>query len=247
MKTYALYNLKGGVGKTTSSINLAYLAAKEGYKTLLWDLDPQGASTFILKQKAKMGLSHYLVSDNKLKRAIVKTDYKNLYVLPSNTSNRHLDTDLSELDRSKKQFKILLSEIKSDFDYVFPDCPPSLGLVAENVFRAADFILVPMIPALLSEHSLDNVINFFKERNYDHRKLIPFFNSVDVHRKIHSDTIERFKKKKRRIMNAFIPYSSNVEKMALELAPVQCFSNKSKAASSYKNLWQELKWFRKLK
>ncbi|MEM9885141.1 MAG: AAA family ATPase [Bacteroidota bacterium] len=247
MKTYALYNLKGGVGKTTSSINLAYLAAKEGYKTLLWDLDPQGASSFILKQKTKVELSDLLLGERKLKKLISRTDYKNLFILPSNLANRHLDTDLKELARSKKQFKSLLSDVKSEFDYVFIDCPPSLGLAAENVFRAADFILIPMIPAQLSEYSLDQVIAFFKENKHDDRKLIPFFNAVDLRRKLHADTIERFKNTKRKILNSFIPYSSNVEKMGLELAPVQCFSSKSKAATSYRNLWQELKWFRKLK
>ncbi|MEM0993427.1 MAG: AAA family ATPase [Bacteroidota bacterium] len=247
MKTYALYNLKGGVGKTTSSINLAFLAAKEGHKTLIWDLDPQGASSYILKQKTKASLANFLSSSNKWKKAIDKTDYKNLFIVGSNINNRHVDIELSTAGRSTKRFKPLLSDLKSDFDYVFIDCPPSLGLAAENVFRVADFILVPMIPAQLSEHSLDQVISFFKEKNYDHRKLIPFFNLVDLHRKIHTDTIERFKKKKRRMLNAFIPYSAQVEKMALEQAPLQHFSNKSKASTSYRNLWQELKWFRKLK
>jgi len=249
LKTYALYHLKGGVGKTTSAVNLAYLAAKEGHKTLLWDTDPQGASTYLLEQKAKVkgGLSNVLSNGEEWKKVIKKTDYKNLFLLPSDLRNRHLDVSLHEMDASKKSFKKFLAHLKNNFDYIFIDCPPNLGLSAENVFSAANFVLVPTIPSRLSEHSLDQVTLFFNEKNYDKRKLVPFFTLVDKRRKVHMETISHFRKKKRKMMRAFIPYSATIEKMSIEKAPVHHFSSRSKAASSYRNLWQELKWFRKLK
>jgi len=248
LKTYALYHLKGGVGKTTSAVNLAYLAAKEGHKTLLWDTDPQGASTYLLEQKAKIkgGLSSALSNGKDWKTVVKKTDHKNLYLLPSDLRNRHLDVSLFEMEASKKRFKQFLAHLKQNFEYIFIDCPPNLGLSAENVFHAANFVLVPTIPSKLSEHSLDQVASFFSEKNYDHRKLIPFFTLVDKRRKVHLETMERFQKKKRKIMRSFIPYSAIIEKMSIEKAPVNHFSARSKAASSYRNLWQELKWFRKL-
>ncbi|MEN0049507.1 MAG: AAA family ATPase [Bacteroidota bacterium] len=249
MKTYALYHLKGGVGKTTSAVNLAYLAAKEGHKTLLWDTDPQGSSTYLLEQKAKVkgGLSNAISNGEDWKDVVKKTDYKNLFLLPSDFRNRYLDVSLHEMEASRKSFKKFLAHLKNNFDYIFIDCPPNLGLSAENVFHAANFVLIPTIPSPLSEHSLDQVASFFNEKDYDGRKLVPFFTLVDKRRKTHLETINRFKKKKRKIMRAFIPYSATIEKMSTEKAPVNHFSTRSKAASSYRNLWQELKWFRKLK
>ncbi|MEM1327932.1 MAG: ParA family protein [Bacteroidota bacterium] len=249
MKTYALYHLKGGVGKTSSSVNLAYLAAKEGHKTLIWDLDPQGASSYLLRQKAKLkGGLHAQLSEQKEWRHLVRsTTHPNLYLLPSDFRNNYLDRDLAAQEASKKQFKHFLRQAKNDFEYIFIDCPPSMDLAAENVFRAADFVLVPMIPAQLSEYALHQVQSFFDEREYDRRKIIPFFNLVDLRRKIHRDTLAAFKKKKRRIMRSFIPYSASVEKMGIKRAPIYQFSNKSRAASCYRNLWQELKWFKKVK
>lgn len=249
MKTYALYHLKGGVGKTSSSINLSYLAACEGHKTLVWDLDPQGASSYLLKRKAKLksGLVHYLANDEDWQHLIRETDHKNLYLLPSDFRNHYLDRDITNLSATKKQFKQLLRKVKLEFDYIFIDCPPSMDLVAENVFWAADFVLVPMVPARLSEHALHQVQDFFMKRDYDKRKLIPFFNLVDVRRKMHRDTLATFKRKKKRIMRSFIPYSASVEKMSSKRAPIHHFSSKSRAAGCYRNLWQELKWFKKVK
>ncbi len=249
MKTYALYHLKGGVGKTSSSINLAYLAAKEGHKTLVWDLDPQGASSYLLRQKAKLkgGLHTQLTNQNGWRHLVRSTTHPNLYLLPSDFRNHYLDRDLATQEASKKQFKQFLRQAKNEFEYIFIDCPPSMDLAAENVFQAADFVLVPMVPAQLSEHALQQVQSFFDERKYDRRKLIPFFNLVDMRRKLHRDTLATFKKKKRRIMRSFIPYSSSVEKMGVKRAPIYQFSSKSRAASCYRNLWQELKWFKKVK
>lgn len=249
MKTFALYNLKGGVGKTTSCVNLAYLAASEGHKTLVWDIDPQGGATYLLGKKSKLkgGVQQLLSPKNKLSQTIRTTPYPNTHIIPSDISTRELDVVLHDFKNSDKQFKNLLKGVKREFNYVFIDCPPSLGIAAENIFRAADYILVPIIPSMLSERAYDRVYKFFTDEGYDTRKLIPFFTLVDERKRIHKDTIKQFRKEKRKVLRTTIPHAAVIESMSELRAPIHHFAPQSKAAFAYRNLWQELKWFRKLK
>lgn len=250
MKTYAIYNLKGGVGKTTSCVNLAYLAAKEGYSTLVWDLDPQGASTYLLGQKrlAKpQKTKQVLQNDAKAIELIQKTIYKNLYIIPCDAQTGKLELLLADLKKSKKRLKKSISPLKQNFDYIFIDCPPNLNLLADNVFHTADFILAPITPSVLAENAYERVFDYIKQEGYDARKLIPFFTLVNHEKKLHQEIIHQFKKSKRKILNTIIPYSTTFEQMGHEKAPVHHFSPRSIAAAAYRNLWQELKWFKKFK
>ena len=137
--------------------------------------------------------------------------------------------------------------LKKEFDYIFVDCPPSLSLTSENAFRAADFILLPTIPTTLSERTYEQIVHFFETNGYDTRKVVPFFTLVDQRRNLHKNTMERFRADKRKLLRSVIPYSSAVEKMGEQLAPVHTFSARSAASGAYRDLWQELKWFKKLK
>ena len=250
MKVFALYNLKGGVGKTTSCVNLAYLAAKEGHRVLIWDLDPQCATSFFLED----GLQHthevrnLVAAKNRDATHLIRsTKYRNLDLIPGSLHNRHLDRALDELKKSKTHFQKLLKSLRSSYDYLFFDCPPALTLLSENIFRSAHFVLLPMIPSVLSERTYRQVHRFFEQENYDRRKIVPFFTLVDGRKKIHKSTIDLFRSEKRKLLRATIPYSAVVEKMGIEQAPLPQFSPRSNACYSYRNLWQELKWFRKLK
>lgn len=131
MVTIALYNLKGGVGKTAASINLAYLSAKEGYKTLIWDLDPQGSSSFYLGVNAsvKNEAKKILSNEMDLEDAIQHTSYENLDIIPADLSSRHADILLANMKQSKKKIASLLSTIKNNTTLffwialrVFPHC-----------------------------------------------------------------------------------------------------------------------------
>lgn len=249
MKCFALYNLKGGVGKTSSCVNLAYFAARDGYKTLLLDLDPQGAASFYLRNASSNGkLSRLIEGDNSEINSIIQpTAYENLYLLPGSLDNRNIDILLNDLAKSKSRVKKLVSSVKREYDYIFVDCPPSLSLTSENAFRAADYILLPTIPTTLSERTYEQIMAYFKKEQYDTRKILPFFTLVDNRRSMHKNTMERFRKDKRKLLRSIIPYSSMVEKMGEQLAPIHQFSPRSKASRAYRDLWQELKWFRKLK
>ena len=195
MISFALYSIKGGVGKTTSCVNLAYLAARDGFETLLWDLDPQSAATFYLGEASSVNgsVKELLQKTETLPEFIRQSKYNNLSFVPGHLKNRHTDVLLSDLKGSKKQFKKLISSVKSNFDYLFLDCPPTLNLLAENLFKAADYILLPMVPSPLSERTYEQLIAFFEREKLDIRKIVPFFSLVDLRRKIHTKTIEEFK------------------------------------------------------
>ena len=152
VKVLATYNIKGGVGKTATSVNLAYLAAHEGAPTLVWDLDPQGAASFYFRIKPKIkGGGKRLVSGKRdLEDCIRGTDYEGLDLLPADFSYRNMDLFLEHTKKPERRLHQLLEPLAGEYDYVFLDCPPSISLVSENVFYAADAVLVPTIPTPLS-------------------------------------------------------------------------------------------------
>ncbi len=250
MTSFAIYHLKGGVGKTTSCINLAYLAAAEGYRTLLWDLDAQSASTFYLDRKG--GLLHdpgeLIDLIDPIEKVIVRTDYDNLFLVPGDLKNRKLDILLHDANKSKSRLKKILKILARDYDYVFIDCPPTLNLIAENLFKAAHFVLLPMIPSTLSERTFQQVHQFMDRHGYDRRKIFSFFNLVDRRKRLHQETITTFRERNgNKVLRAAIPYSAVVERMGLEQAPLPTFAPSSVPTQRYRDLWQEMKMMRKYK
>ena len=162
MKIIGVYNIKGGVGKTATAVNLAWLAAEEGYRTLIWDLDPQGAASFYfrIKPKIKGGGKALLQRKRELDAVVKGTDFENLDLLPADFSYRHMDLELEDRRKPTKQLLQLLLPLSQEYDLVFLDCPPSISLVSENIFRAADMLLVPMIPTTLSARTLEQLRDF---------------------------------------------------------------------------------------
>ena len=143
MKAIAVYSIKGGVGKTAAAVNLAYHCARDGARTLLWDLDPQGAASFYyrIKPRVKGGAQGLLQGNGGLAERIKATDFTDLDLLPADLSYRHLDLLLDDAKKRKRAFARLLETLVQDYDYVFMDCAPSVTLVSENVFQAADVVL----------------------------------------------------------------------------------------------------------
>jgi len=242
VKTLAFYNMKGGVGKTASCVNLAYLAAAEGSPTLLCDLDPQGASSFYYRiRPSKAHDSRRLLKGGKkAAREIRGTDFPNLDLLPADLSYRNLDITLDGKARSKKRLREMLDGFSKKYRYVFLDCPPNLTLVSENVFVAADHIWVPVIPTVLSVLSMKKLIAFFKAEKYDVGKLHPFFSMVERRKLMHRRTVDRTNRKRKRVMTAAIPYLAEVEKMGIYRAPLTHQHPKSPAAEAYRELWTEM-------
>ena len=242
MVTLALYNLKGGVGKTAATINLAYLAAKEGYKTLIWDMDPQGSSSFYLGavSTTRNESRKLLNSEMELLEAVQASAYPNLDIIPADLSARNADVLLSEMKQSKRKISTLLSSLKKEYDVVILDCPPGISLLHDAIFSGVDWILMPNIPTTLSIRSYETVAAYFKENALDLSKLKCFFSMVDHRKNLHHEVMNDFYKDKF-FLKSYIPYLSDVEKMGINEAPLETFAASSYAAQCYRDLWKEIR------
>nr|MBQ5811032.1 ParA family protein [Clostridia bacterium] len=146
-KIIAFANQKGGVGKTTSAVNIAASVGILGKKVLLVDLDPQGNTTSgvgISKKNLKSSSYEVLIGEAAAEKAILETEFKNLSVLPSNISLAGAEFDLYQLENREFRLKTQLEAIKDRYDYIFIDCPPSLGMITVNALAAADAVIIPM-------------------------------------------------------------------------------------------------------
>ena len=238
----SLYNLKGGVGKTASCVNFSYMAAKDGYKTLLWDLDPQGAASYYynIHSAVKGSTKKIIANDLDITEAIISTEYERLDIIPSDLSARKLDVLLDARHNSKKYFKSLLKQVSHDYDFVFIDCPPGFSHVADNIFYASDAVLMPVIPTTLSVRTYEQVQHYFENKGLELGKLMCFFTMVDIRKNMHNNTMQQLYKDMR-FFEHYIPYLSDVEKMGLRNAPLEVFAPSSYAAICYRALWNEIK------
>lgn len=243
MKVIACYNIKGGVGKTASAVNLSYLSAQEGNRTLVWDLDPQGASSFYfrVKPKVKGGANALLKRKRVLDDAIKATDYHQLDLIPADFSYRNMDLNLERFRKSSTRLRRLTQTVQRDYDYLFLDCPPNISLVSENVFQAADMLLVPTIPTTLSIRTLYQLLRFCDKGKYRNLKILPFFSMVDRRKILHRGMVEEPPRTRSGFLTSDIPYASEIEQMGVKRAPLTVYAHHSRIADAYRSLWKELK------
>lgn len=242
MRVVAVYNLKGGVGKTATAVNLAFLAARDGRRTLLWDLDPQGAASFYLriKPKVKGGGKKLMSGRTALDDVIRPTLYPGLDLLPADFSYRSLDLVLDDAKRPTRQLARALEPLATRYDLVWLDCPPSVSLVSEAVLRAADALLIPVIPTTLSLRTLRQIEQFVAECGPRRLHLAPFFCQVDQRKRMHRELAEIPEMQGEAFCRSVIPSASVVERMGVEQAPLPAFAPSSPAALAYASLWREL-------
>ena len=248
----ATYNIKGGVGKTSAAVNLACLAADDGAQTLLWDLDPQGASTYLFRIKPKVrGGGRRLVRLKSDVAALIKgTDHEGLDLLPADFSYRHMDLALDAFKRPTRRLARVLEPLYGDYDYVFLDCPPSISLVSESVFEAADVLLVPIIPATLSSRTFEQLEELLDgERSGGARSggvpqgplILAFFSMVDGRKRLHREVMEQLRERWAGVLEAAIPASAEIERMGLRREAVVSYAPGGKAALAYRALWSDVR------
>ena len=241
MKVVATYNIKGGVGKTSVAVNMAALAARAGMRTLLWDLDPQGAATFLFRVKPKVrgGVQKLIDRRAEVDRLLKGTDIEGLDLLPADFSYRHMDLALGETKHPEARLGKVLSPLCDDYDLAILDCPPSISLVSESVFETADALLVPLIPATLSVRTFEQLLRFVQEQMAAPPEIVAFFSMVDRRKRLHRDVVDELGRRYPQVASASIPAASDVERMGVERLPVVEFAPASPASRAYVALWDE--------
>lgn len=234
-KTIAVCSMKGGVGKSTLAVNLAWLSAeRSGHRTLLWDVDAQGAASFLAGNVNAEGKARRVFRGESDPHDFVQpTGFARLSVLAADMSLRQLAEDLAEADKPKRLRK-LVQTLGEDFDRVIIDGPPGLGALGDQLFRAADLVVVPVPPAPLALRALDQMRAHLEARHRSGPALLPVFSMVDRRRTLHRD-----------ILAAHpgwlaIPQASVIERMSVECAPLPAFAPRAPATAVYEAIWREV-------
>lgn len=240
MKVIASAAAKGGVGKTSIAVNLATLAARAGFRTLLWDLDPQAASTHCLRLAVTMnGGAAKMLGGNRDLDAFVRASFiERLDVVPADSTLRSAEAVLAERRWPDRAIRKLLRPLAGDYDVVILDCPPGLGLLAEATFGAADLVLTPIVPAPLAIRGLEQTIEFFEANDVD-AELLAVLSMVDRRKVLHRQVIGRVEESEH-FADAVIPLSDAVERMGLEQMPSVLASPRSLSTTELSNLWTEI-------
>jgi chromosome partitioning protein len=243
MKIIAVTNIKGGVGKTTTAVNLSYLCAAGSGPTLLWDLDPQGAATYTFRADPVEHASPKKLLNGKrqLPELILSTGYPDLDLLPADFSYRNFDVHLAERKNPTERLLKMSRSLREVYSVLFLDCAPGISLLSENVLRAADAIIVPLLPTPLSVRMLVQLQDFISAKGWTDLKLLPFFSMVDRRKSLHHEIIAKTREQFPAMLATEVPYSSEIERMTLRRAPIPAFAPRSPAAQVYSALWAEAK------
>jgi cellulose biosynthesis protein BcsQ len=242
MKIVAVTNIKGGVGKTTTAVNLAYLCAARGRRTLLWDLDPQGAATYILRcEPHESASARKLVSGKReLNEFVLASRHDRLDVLPADFSYRRFDVHLSACKNPTERLLRMSRKLREIYDVLILDCPAGISLLSENVLRAADAVVVPLIPSPLSVRMLVQLRDFLVANAWVDMTLLPFFSMVDGRKALHHEVMARTRLQFPGMLKTEVPYWSEIERMPLRRAPLPAYAPGSDAAEVYASLWAEV-------
>jgi chromosome partitioning protein len=239
VKLISVYSAKGGVGKTATAVNLAFLSARAGNRTLLWDLDPQSSATFYLRIQPKVrgGGKSLIRKKGDIAAAIRGTDYEGFDLLPGDFSYRKFDLLLNKAERAAKRFRRIHSRLAKEYDALILDCPPGFTLTSEALLRLSDLVMIPTIPTPLSLRSLELLGRYVEKKQLDAQRFRPFFSMVDRRKSLHRSVCEEVTDHPFRFLEPRIPYSTFVEQMGVRRAPLSTYAEKSLPARAFADLW----------
>ena len=233
MRCIALFSVKGGVGKTALAVNLAYAAATvSGRRTLLWDLDGQGAATWLLNVEARAGAkARKGLNEGDLADLIQPSQFANLDVLAADRSLRRLEADLA--GEGEKRLRKALKSLENRYDRIILDCPPGLTELADQLFRAADLVVVPVIPSPLSTRALAQLQDHLAAEMKAPPKVMPVFSMADRRKALHRAALADH------LDWPVIPYVAAVEAMTVTRKPLLA-GRASPAAAALAGLWASI-------
>jgi len=213
-----------------------------GARTLIFDLDPQGAASYYFRAAPKVRSRGKSLVRGKVdvREAITPTDFPGIDLIPSDFSFRNLDVVLDAAKDPGRSLARVVRPLTKRYDHVFLDCPPSISRLSENVFNAADALLVPIIPTTLSLRALDQLDGFLARRAERSPLVLPFFSMVDGRKRLHRELIEDLCLAHPDILRTAVPSATAVERMGAHQAPVASFDRRSPAVKAYAGLWDEV-------
>ncbi len=247
LKKIALYNIKGGVGKTTSAVNLACMLAKHGQSVLLWDLDPQGGSSYFFNRQNQNDNTHSKLFDRYITiyEVIQPTDTYQIDVI-SNDS-QFSDQFYNKASRitalnfiNHDLINITLDEVAEDYDVCIMDCSPGRFLLHDNIFHAADLLLIPNIPAPLSVYCNNMLMAELQAKKTSRNKILSFYNMVQAHKNLHKYYLENRKTDAGRILQNYIPFYAEIESITLKKESIFHQLKEFKTNIYYEKIWEEI-------
>lgn len=244
----AVTNQKGGVGKTTTSINLAYFLAKAGHKTLLIDFDPQGNATSGLgidKTELTGTMSEVVKGEKRLDEIILLTEHKNLYLAPTTSILANTEAEMAQIDKRFSRLKLALDPLHGDYEYVIIDSPPSLSLLTVNGLIASRYVLLPVQAEFYALEGLGQLLETMKlvrkgmNPGLELLGVLPTMldSRTTLSNQVHAEIKRHFPGK---VFDTTIPRNIRLAEAPSHGIPIGVYDRFSKGSRAYKNLAKEV-------